>query len=225
MRQVANWGLVWFLAAAGMAAAGCGKSGDLPTASINGASESKEKEVGAAHKPAFDRLHPVVQIHTNLGDILVKLDAEHAALTVDNFLAYVEAGHYDNTLFHQVSTKPIGIILGGGYDKFNHEKPAHSPIRNEARNGLKNTRGAIAMARRPDAIDSSTAQFFIDLADNPDLDYKKPTAKEYGYCVFGQVVEGMDVVDKIGQVPCHDTDKMAGTPVEQVVIQWMHVMK
>ena len=122
-----------------------------------------------------DRLHPLVQFHTTLGDITIKLDAEHAPITVDNFLAYLDQGQYDNTLFHQVL--PGVAILGGGYDTFGKEKPTLPPIRNEAHNGIKNRRGTIAMARRPDMVDSSTCQFFINLADNPNLDYKKPAAQ------------------------------------------------
>ena len=129
----------------------------------------------AAPNAPPDRLHPVVQLHTTLGDITIKLDAEHAPITVDNFLAYLDNGQYDNTLFHQVV--PGVAILGGGYDTFGKEKPTGSPIRNEAHNGMKNRRGTIAMARRPDLVDSSTCQFFINLADNPKLDYKKPAAK------------------------------------------------
>ena len=158
--------------------AGCGSKsgGDLPAASIAGGGNGQNTATGNAGPNApVDRLHPVVQLHTTRGDINIKLDAEHAPITVDNFLSYLDKGQYDNTLFHQVV--PGVLILGGGYDTFGKEKPTGSPIRNEAHNGLKNRRGTIAMARRPDVVDSSTCQFFINLADNPSLDYKKPAAK------------------------------------------------
>ena len=239
MQISVKWGLACVLAMTAVAAAGCGSKdgGKLPTASIGGESESSQSHgEGGGQRPTYDRLHPIVEMHiargnTTLGDIRVKLDAEHAGLTVDNFLSYVEQGHYDNTLIHQVTTKPIAVVLGGGYDTFGKERPCGSAIRNEAHNGLKNHRGTIAMARRPDAIDSSTAQFFINLSDNPDLDYKKPAdykklnAASYGYCVFGEVVSGMEIADQIGQAEVHDTPKLARTPVEPIVIKWVHVVR
>ena len=240
MQSKVNGGLVALLFVALTAAAGCGsKDGaKLPTASISSESESGQSRGDpSGQKPATDRLHPIVVFHIArgdaiLGDIRVKLDAENAPLTVDNFLYYIEQGQYDNTLFHQVSTKPIAVILGGGYDTFGNEKPCHRPpIRNEAHNGLKNRRGTIAMARRPDSIDSSTAQFFVNLSDNPDLDhkkpvdFKKPTAAGYGYCVFGEVVAGMEIADQIGHAPVHNTAKLASTPVEPVVIKSVQVMR
>ena len=235
------------LLAAAVTPTGCGSHDgrDLPAASIDGtgAGSSDGSSAGPSTKnPPADRLHPIVQLHTTLGDITLKLDGEHAPLTVDNFLTYLDRGQYDNTLFHQVI--PGAVILGGGYDTFGKEKPTGAPIRNEAHNGLKNRRGTIAMARRPDSVDSSTCQFFINLADNPSLDYKKPATKvvdfrsvkgprefkspdasEYGYCVFGEVVSGMDVVDSIGKTPVHDSEKFTSTPVEPVVLKWVHLVR
>ena len=139
-------------------------------------------------------------------------------MTVDNFLnSYVGDRFYDQTIVHQVY-KGQGI-LAGGYGTNLVEKPARTPIRNEALNGLKNHRGAIAMVRQPDAIDSATSQFFINVADNPALDYKDRTPAGYGYCVFGEVTEGMDVVDKINNVPVHDEGGLDRTPVQRVVVK------
>ena len=126
-------------------------------------------------KPASDPLHPVVVIETSLGNITVRLDAEKAPLTVDNFLSYVGAGQYDQTIVHQVY-KGQGF-LAGGYGTNLVEKPGRTPVRNEAHNGLKNRRGTIAMVRLPDAIDSATCQFFINVADNPALDLQGSHAR------------------------------------------------
>jgi peptidyl-prolyl cis-trans isomerase B (cyclophilin B) len=238
--------LVLFSLAAAISAAGCGShdAATPPTASIAGGSGSPNQSASGKTTPSApaDRLHPLVQFHTTQGDITIKLDAEHAPITVDNFLAYLDRGQYDNTLFHQVL--PGVAILGGGYDTFGKEKATLPPIRNEAHNGIKNRRGTIAMARRPDMVDSSTCQFFINLADNPNLDYKKPAAQvvdfrkvkgprelkvpdaaDYGYCVFGEVVSGMDAVDQIGKVAVHDAGKLASTPVEPVIIKWVHLTR
>jgi cyclophilin family peptidyl-prolyl cis-trans isomerase len=245
MRMYSN--LILFSMVALVSAAGCGShdSGNSPAASISGGTAGSADQPAAGkttpNAPA-DRSHPFVQLHTTLGDITIKLDAEHAPITVDNFLAYLDRGQYDNTLIHQVL--PGVAILGGGYDTFGKEKPTLPPIRNEAHNGVKNRRGTIAMARRPDVVDSSTCQFFINLADNPNLDYKKPAAQvvdfrkvkgprdvkvpdaaDYGYCVFGEVVSGMDVVDQIGKVAVHDAGKLASTPVEPVIIKWVHLAR
>jgi cyclophilin family peptidyl-prolyl cis-trans isomerase len=231
---------------AAVSAAGCGShdTGALPAASIAGSAGSQDPSAAGKSAPNSppDRLHPVVQLHTTLGDITIKLDPQNAPITVDNFLAYLDKGQYDNTLFHQVV--PGAVILGGGYDTFGKEKPTGPPIRNEAHNGLKNQRGTVAMARRPDSVDSSTCQFFINLADNPKLDYRKPTvrvvdfrsvrgprdfkepdASEYGYCVFGEVVSGMDVADQIGKAALHDSEKFSSTPVEPVIIKWVHLAR
>ena len=162
---------------------------------------------------------PLVLVETSVGKITLRLDAERAPLTVDNFLSYVDAGHYDRTIIHQVY-KGQGIVAGG-YGENLLEKPARTPIRNEAANGLKNRRGTIAMVRLPDGIDSATCQFFINVADNPALDYRDRTPAGYGYCVFGEVVDGMDVVDRINDVPIHDTPDFERTPVEPIMVASM----
>jgi peptidyl-prolyl cis-trans isomerase B (cyclophilin B) len=237
MRMLLSWSLLGLISAGGLLATGCGsKDAATPTASIpgsDGASADRGQTDGrtaagphgGGNRANSDPLHPLVQFHTTMGDITVKLDAQHAPLTVDNFLGYVGEGYYDNTLLHQVYSKPLAVVLGGGYDMFGKEKATHSPIRNEAHNGLKNRRGTIGMARRPDSIDSSTAQFFVNLSDNPDLDHKKSDTAGYGYCVFGEVVSGMDVCDQIGRVAVHDTPKIPSAPVEPVAIKWVHVMR
>jgi peptidyl-prolyl cis-trans isomerase A (cyclophilin A) len=164
-----------------------------------------------------NRSRPLVVIETSLGNIKVRLDAENAMLTVDNFLQYVDNYEYAGTIFHQVNKDYA--VLGGAFAKDMSLKPSRIPIRNEARNGLKNRRGTIAMARREDDIDSATRQFFFNLADNADLDYKDDTAKGYGYTVFGEVVEGMDVLEKIGNVAVHDVPAPDGSPFQAVPVE------
>jgi cyclophilin family peptidyl-prolyl cis-trans isomerase len=155
----------------------------------------------------------------------VRLDAEKAPLTVENFSNYVARGQYDLTIFHQVLRDPLQIVLGGGYTADLKEKSPLTPIRNEAHNGLKNRRGTIAMARRPDHQDSATCQFFINIADNDVLNFKARTPEGYGYCVFGEVTEGMDVVDRIAKIPVCDKDQFRNLPVETVVIKSVRQVK
>lgn len=192
---------------------GTPSSGKTQTENSPQGSAKEETRVG----PPSDPLHPVVLIETSLGNITLVLDAEKAPLTVDNFLFYVTAGFYDQTIVHQVY-KGQGMVAGG-YDTNYAAKPARTPIRNEAHNGLKNRRGTIAMARLPDEIDSATSQFFINVADNPALDHRDRTPEGYGYCVFGGVTEGMEVVERICNVPVHDTAAMDQTPVEPIIIK------
>lgn len=193
---------------------------DISTSSGEGKAETMREDSttkDTKQGPTSDPLHPMVVIETSLGNITVVLDAEKAPLTVDNFLFYVNAGHYEQTIVHQVY-KGQGMVAGG-YDTNYTLKPARTPIRNEAHNGLKNRRGTIAMVRLPDEIDSATSQFFINVADNTALDHRDRTPEGYGYCVFGEVVEGMDVVDRICNTPVHDTATMDQTPVEPIVIK------
>jgi len=207
-----------------MALAGCGQSGDgnqSPTTAVS-ASGDASPTAGEANKPPpqkspSDLLHPVVVIDTTRGNVTVRLDAEKANLTVSNFLSYVDAAHYDQTIVHQVYKGQV--FLAGGYGANLAEKPTHTPVFNEAHNGLKNGRGTIAMARLPDSIHSATCQFFINLADNPALDYKDRTVEGYGYCVFGEVIEGMDVVDRIGDTPVRDTPAFDRTPLQAIVVK------
>ncbi|MGD2082831.1 MAG: peptidylprolyl isomerase [Chromatiales bacterium] len=156
----------------------------------------------------------MVTLHTNYGDIVLELDAERAPKTVDNFLGYVRDGFYDGTIFHRV-IKGF-MVQGGGFGPGMIPKQTGEPIENEADNGLKNEKGAIAMARTSQPH-SATAQFFINVADNGFLDY--PGQDGWGYCVFGRVVDGMDVVERIKGV---DTGSQAGhqdVPVDDVVIE------
>jgi cyclophilin family peptidyl-prolyl cis-trans isomerase len=138
--------------------------------------------------------NPIVLVETSLGNVKIELDEEKAPFTVKNFLSYVDDKFYDGTIFHRVIE---GFMIQGGGFADNKEKPTKAPIRNEARNGLSNKRGTIAMARTNDP-NSATSQFFINHVDNPNLDPGKASAA--GYCVFGKVIEGMDVVDNIASV-------------------------
>lgn len=159
---------------------------------------------------------PRVRLETSLGNIVVELSPKAAPKTVDNFLSYAREGFYNDTVFHRV-IKGF-MIQGGGFTQDLKQKPTHTPISNEADNGLKNLRGTIAMARTADP-DSATAQFFINTVDNPLLDFKAKTLQGWGYCVFGKVVEGLDVVDAIENQPT--TTKMIGrdVPVSTVLIK------
>ena len=139
-----------------------------------------------------------VLLETSMGNVTLELDEEKAPVSTKNFLAYVEADHYSGTLFHRV-IKGF-MVQGGGYDKELKKKPTQAPIANEADNGLKNVRGSVAMARTSD-VESATSQFFINVVDNGFLDHREKSDTGYGYAVFGQVVEGMEVVDEIREVP------------------------
>lgn len=157
---------------------------------------------------------PVVEIRTSMGNIKVELYPQKAPLTVKNFLMYVEKKSYNGTIFHRVIAG--FMIQGGGFDKNLKKKPTEKPIKDEADNGLNNKRGTIAMART-NIADSATNQFFINLDDNYSLDYKYLDSP--GYCVFGKVIEGMDVVDKIGKVKTTWRKRRKDVPVEDVIIK------
>lgn len=161
---------------------------------------------------------PEVILATSKGKIRLKLNAKEAPATVDNFLTnYVATKHYDGTIFHYV--QPDGMILGGLFDESMSPKPTRSEIGNEATNGLKNKRGTIAMSRDPNFIHSSTCQFFINCADNQSFDHiGTDDSSSYGYCVFGEVVEGMDVVDAISKVSVKSSDGFVNLPEEPVRI-------
>ena len=163
----------------------------------------------------------MIKLHTNQGDISIELDADKAPESAKNFLAYVEAGHYDNTIFHRVIDG--FMIQGGGFTPDMEQKPCKEPIKNEANNGLKNVRYSVAMARTGDPH-SATAQFFINIADNAFLDFKSASGNGWGYCVFGQVVEGMDVVDKIKGVKTATKSFHQDVPVEAVIIERAEVV-
>ena len=157
----------------------------------------------------------MVVLETSLGNITLELDADKAPLTVANFLSYVDSGHYDGTIFHRVIDG--FMIQGGGFTPAMAQKPTAAPIKNEAANGLSNRRGTIAMARTA-VVDSATAQFYINVVDNPFLDFQAPTPAKFGYCVFGRVTAGMDVVDKIRKVPTGFAAGMQDVPLQPVQI-------
>ena len=159
---------------------------------------------------------PVVEVSTNHGSFTIQLDPAKAPKTVENFLAYVDASFYDGTIFHRVI--PTFMIQGGGYDKQLERKATRPPVQNEASNGLKNTRGTVAMARTGDPH-SATAQFFVNVKDNDSLDHTGKHEQGWGYAVFGKVIDGMDVVDKIKGVKTGPSGPFAkDAPQEQVVI-------
>jgi peptidyl-prolyl cis-trans isomerase B (cyclophilin B) len=156
----------------------------------------------------------MIKLTTNKGDILIELDTEKAPKTCANFEQYVRDGHYDGTLFHRVING--FMIQGGGMDQGFMEKPTRAPIENEAKNGLKNLTGTIAMARTMDPH-SASSQFFINVSDNGFLDY--PGQDGWGYCVFGRVTGGMDVVNQIKAVPTGNRQGHQDVPVEDVMIE------
>jgi len=157
-----------------------------------------------------------VILQTNHGAITLELDAEHAPKTVENFLAYVRAGHFDNTLFHRVIDG--FMIQGGGFVPDFTQKPTRAPVENEAANGLKNKCYTVAMARTSDPH-SATAQFFINVADNAFLDFRSPDAKGWGYCVFGRITDGTEVVDRIKRVSTGNRGFHQDVPTNNVVIE------
>jgi peptidyl-prolyl cis-trans isomerase B (cyclophilin B) len=168
------------------------------------------------HNAMTSKKNPLVVIKTNKGLIEVELYTDKAPLTVENFMKYVDAGHYNNTIFHRVI--PNFMIQGGGMTPDFNQKPTYTPIKNEANNGLKNLKGTIAMARTSDP-DSATAQFYINLVDNPFLDYKSSTPSGWGYAVFGKVVEGINVVEQIGKVQTGSHGQHRDVPEEPVIIE------
>ena len=159
---------------------------------------------------------PRVKLTTNFGAIVIELDRDKAPVTVENFLGYVRAGHYDGTVFHRVI--PGFMIQGGGFVSELDQKPTRDPIKNEADNGLKNDAGTIAMARTSDP-DSASAQFFINTVDNEFLNHRRKSADGWGYAVFGAVVEGMDVVKSIEGSATHSAGRFDDVPVKDVVIE------
>jgi cyclophilin family peptidyl-prolyl cis-trans isomerase len=164
---------------------------------------------------AKENIHPQVLLETSMGNIVLELNPKKAPVSVENFIAYVDSGFYNGTIFHRV----IGnfMIQGGGFDKDLNRKETRPPIANEAANGLKNYRGTIAYART-NVINSATSQFFINVVDNHFLNHRDKTQQGYGYAVFGKVVQGMDVVDKIKKVKTGVQKGMNDVPQKAVVI-------
>ncbi len=171
--------------------------------------------------PAVAAALPQVEIRTNLGAITVELQADKAPESVKNFLGYVEAKHYDKTVFHRVIDG--FMIQGGGFDLSLTQKKTGAPVRNEAHNGLRNGRYTLAMARTSDPH-SATAQFFINVADNSPLDHRGKTDAGWGYAVFGRVVSGQAVVDKIARVPTGSAGGLRDVPVDPVLIESVRLL-
>ena len=166
--------------------------------------------------------NPVVTVSTSFGDITIELFKGLAPVSVENFLQYAAEGFYADTVFHRV--KAGFMIQGGGFTASLAEKPTRPPIQNEATNGLRNARGTVGMARMA-ALRSATAQFYINVVDNRRLDHTGYAPDEFGYAVFGRVLSGMDVVDKIAAVPTRSTAGMDDVPVEPVIIKGVTVQK
>jgi cyclophilin family peptidyl-prolyl cis-trans isomerase len=171
--------------------------------------------MGVGEATAADK-NPVVLLETSMGNIKIELYPDKAPITVKNFLAYVDDKFYDGVIFHRVI--PNFMIQGGGFTPGMEEKKTKDPIKNESRNGLENKRGTIAMALKPRLPDSGTDQFFINLKDNVDLD-KANFPDGFGYCVFGKVIDGMDVVDKISSVKTARKGAHSDVPVQDIVMK------
>lgn len=162
-----------------------------------------------------DMDNPVVVLDTNEGEIYIELFPEKAPISVVNFLQYLDDGHYDETIFHRVVRK--FVIQGGGYDREFNKRETRDPIENEATNGLLNKKGTVGMARGPEK-GSATDQFYINAEDNPELDHQDDSDEGYGYAVFGEVVDGMDVVKKINWKRIQAQDGFPEMPIDMIVI-------
>jgi cyclophilin family peptidyl-prolyl cis-trans isomerase len=205
---------------------GCGGKSDTASADATSGESATEVDptssvAGPAPKTKAPEqpVDPVVVLHTSAGDIKLQLYAEKAPQTVANFLRnYVERGFYEQTIFHHV--EPGMMLIGGGFTADLQPKPTKAPIYNESRNGLQNKKGTIAMIHEPNAAHSATSQFFVNLQDNPDLDFQAgEEADVFGYCVFGKVVEGLDVVERIAGQPTTAQGDFVSIPVETVMIE------
>jgi cyclophilin family peptidyl-prolyl cis-trans isomerase len=165
--------------------------------------------------------NPVVVIATSFGDVTVELFKDKAPVSVENFLQYAREGFYEGTIFHRIERR--FVVQGGGYSPDLVEKSTRGPIQNEATNGLRNVRGTVAMARRR-VLRSATSQFYFNLSDNAQLDHRGYTPDEFGYAVFGRVLSGMDVVDRIGAVETRTAGDFDGVPVEPVLIKGVRIV-
>jgi peptidyl-prolyl cis-trans isomerase A (cyclophilin A) len=161
----------------------------------------------------------MVRFETSLGNFTIEFFEKEAPVSVENFLRYVDEKHFDGTIFHRVI--PGFVIQGGGMEPGLSQKETHDPIRNEATNGIKNSRGTLSMARTND-INSATSQFFVNLKDNDFLDHKPGSNNTYGYAVFAKVTEGMDVIDKIAKVKTGSRRGHQDVPLEDVVVTSAH---
>ena len=203
--------------------AGCGGDATKAPAAASGDTPMDNTTSRSAAK-RIDLEKPVVVVETSLGPITLQLDGVRAPGTVRNFLDYANDRFYDNTLVHFVD--PGKMIVAGGYSADGVAKAGRTAIRSEAHNGLKNTRATVAMTRDPASIDSATSQFFINLTDAPQRDHTGDTADQYGYCVFGEVKQGLDIAEKISQAPTANRgNDLAQTPDPPVVIKSVRLVR
>jgi cyclophilin family peptidyl-prolyl cis-trans isomerase len=234
-----GWSFAGLLGISLVLLGGCSKSTEstptaqTPTTPVTAAvGDRYSKQVEPSNEPALVHVKlpevkqqptPFVIFTTTHGTFKLRLDTEKAPRTVYNFVAYINSGHYTNTIFHQV--EPGYAILGGGFTEDLQEKPGRYPIPSEANNGLKNRRGTIAMARRMDDPNSATCQFILNLSDNPSLDHQGPEADKFGFCVFGEVVEGFETLEKIAAVETRDTESFAKLPTKAVKVLNVHTQR
>ena len=205
---------------------GCGSKANT-TSSDAGAAATGSPETAAAGTVASttkakappQAVDPIVVLHTSAGDIKLKLFAEKSPQTVDNFLnTYVRRGFYEETIFHHI--EPGMMLIGGGFTADLAAKPTRSAIYNESRNGLSNRKGMVAMIHDPEAPHTATSQFFINLVDNPSFDFQAGEEEDsFGYCVFGVVIEGMNVIEQIAQTPTSVQGEFPAVPTQTVMIQ------
>jgi cyclophilin family peptidyl-prolyl cis-trans isomerase len=220
------WG--WSVSLVAVGLTGCGGSTPTsspaaatppePAAAIQATSEATRIVTASSRHEPPAAPDPTVVLHTTEGDIKLRLYAQKSPRTVANFLEnYANRGFYNQTIFHHV--EPGVMLIGGGYTAELEPKPTRTPIFNESRNGLSNRRGTVAMIREPDAPHTATSQFFINLADNPQLDYSEGESEEtLGYCVFGEVIEGMDIVERVAKKPTASQADFARIPSPPVAI-------
>lgn len=178
--------------------------------------EESDEDIEEGGSDIATGAYPVVEMRTNFGTVALELYPDKAPKTVENFLSYVRAGFYDGTIFHRVV--PGFVIQGGGFTAEMVKKDTEAPIENEADNGLLNLKGAICMARTNDP-QSATSQFFINTKDNPVLDFRERSPQGWGYAVFGKVIEGIDIVEKIEATPTANQGGYQNVPVDAVVIE------
>lgn len=234
MVNLRAWTLGWVAAACGLAllaGTGCGggdnaaapkASAETPTTpAVAKTTTDASVTPASATTPIVKRppVDPIIVMHTSAGDIKVQLFIQQAPQTVDNFLRnYVHRGYYDQTIFHHVDKTMM--VAAGGFSPDLQAKPTRTPVVNEAATGLKNERGTIAMARDPGVAHSATAQFFFNLVDNPAFDYTgDATDAEFGYCAFGKVIEGLEIVDRIGESAVAPQGDFPAVPSQPIVIQ------
>jgi peptidyl-prolyl cis-trans isomerase B (cyclophilin B) len=205
--------------ASGAGATNASSPAVTPASGINSVNDA----VSAATMEAIEEGDPIIVMHTSLGSVYVRLYQHDAPRTVANFMDYLRTGHYNGTVFHQV--EPGYVALGGAFDVNLKAKQVRYPVVSEATNGLKNIRGSLAMARDPNDPNSATSMFFINLADNPKLDHRGSTPEEYGFCVFAQVIDGLDVLDKLSAAKTGAEQGFTAMPTPHVVLNNILMMR